>query len=374
MQLNKLPARLSLCLFVLMLTACCRSSQPSCTTVDNTKAGSSDGSGGNASFNQPAGIAADISGNLFVSDTGNNTIRKITSAGVVSTVAGSAGNAGSKDGAAQQARFSQPGGIAVDLAGNLYVADTQNNTIRKISPTGVVSTLAGSAGQAGRDDGNAGNARFNQPWGITLDAAGNLYVADTGNNAIRKITTSGLVSTIAGSSGFAGNSDGNGSGAQFNLPHGIAIDTSANLYITDTNNNTIRKLTQAGDVSTLAGDGAGSSDGSGQRARFNQPVGIAVDSAGNIRVSDTGNQLIRNVSMSGVVNTIAGTAGAAGYVDGNGSNARFDQPQGIATDTANNMYVADTGNNLIRKITLGGLVSSLLRGDGSSQCLCLFNF
>ncbi|WP_164840445.1 NHL repeat-containing protein [Collimonas arenae] len=372
--MNKLSARLSLCLFALMLTACCRSSQPSCTTIDNTKAGSSEGSSGNASFNQPAGIATDLAGNLFVSDTGNNTVRKITAAGVVTTVAGSAGNAGNKDGTAQQARFSEPNGIAIDLAGNLYVADTQNNTIRKISSAGFISTLAGSPGQAGRDDGSTGNARFNQPWGITLDAAGNLYVADTGNNAIRKITTTGLVSTIAGTPGFAGNSDGNGSGAQFNQPHGIAIDTSANLYIADTNNNTIRKLTQTGDVSTLAGDVAGNSDGSGQRARFNQPIGIAVDSAGNIRVTDTGNQLIRNVSMSGVVNTIAGTAGISGYTDGTGSNARFDQPMGIATDAANNMYVADTVNNVIRKITTSGLVSTLLRGDGSSQCLCLFNF
>ncbi|AIY41953.1 NHL repeat protein [Collimonas arenae] len=360
------------------LAACCRTDQTtSCNnTSSSTTAGSSDGTGNNVRFNQLIGIAVDAAGNLFVSDTGNNTIRKVTSAGVATTVAGSAGNVGSTDGNAQNARFNQPGGIAVDVSGNLYVADTQNNTIRKITSAGVVSTLAGSAGQTGQVDGVAGNARFNQPWGVVLDTAGNLYVADTGNDTVRKITPTGIVTTLAGSAGNVGSSDGNGSNAQFNLPLGIAIDSATNLYIADTSNNTIRKLTPAGDVSTLAGSSgnSGSNDGSGTRASFNQPNGIVVDSSGNIRIADTGNQLIRSVSASGIVSTIAGAAGNAGSADGNGNNAKFNQPKGIAADAANNLYVADTGNNLLRKVTPGGQVTTLLSGGSGSSCLCLFNF
>ncbi|WP_211465204.1 NHL repeat-containing protein [Collimonas silvisoli] len=373
MRANKLPARLSLCLFGLLLTACCRTDQTTCATTSKTDAGSSDGSASNARFNQPNAIAVDAGGNLFVTDTANNTIRKITAAGVVSTLAGNAGNA---DGSGPQARFSQPGGVAIDAAGNLYLADTLNHTIRKVTAAGAVSTLAGSAGQAGQADGTAANARFNQPWGVTRDSAGNLYVTDSGNDAVRKITAAGVVTTLAGAAGNPGNADGGGARAQFNFPRGIAIDSAANLYIADTNNNTIRKLGQSGDVTTLAGTAgaAGSNDGSGQRARFSQPHGVAIDSAGNIRVSDTGNQLIRNVSLTGVVSTLAGAAGITGDTDGSGNHARFNQPMGIATDTANNIYVADTGNNLIRKVTPDGQVSSLLRSGDSSSCLCLFKF
>lgn len=380
MRVNKLSARLFLCLLGLVLTACCKQDQAtSCNeTTLITEAGSSDGSGNNARFNQPNAIAVDVGGNLFVTDTANNTIRKITAAGVVSTLAGRAGDAGSADGNGQQARFDQPGGIAVDPAGNLYLADTQNHTIRKVTPAGEVTTLAGSAGQAGQADGIAGNARFNQPWGLTRDPAGNLYVTDTGNNTVRKITPGGVVMTMAGTAGNPGSADGNGARAQFNLPRGITIDVTANqnlnLYIADTNNNTIRKLSQSGDVITLSGSAgsAGSDNGGGQRARFNQPNGIVIDSAGNIRVSDTDNQLIRNVSQTGVVSTLAGSAGTTGHTDGNGSNANFNLPMGIATDTANNLYIADTGNNLIRKVTPGGQVSTLLRSGDSSPCLCLF--
>ncbi|MDB5767532.1 MAG: hypothetical protein JWQ61_2346 [Collimonas fungivorans] len=392
MRITKLPARLSLCLLGLMLAACCRndqsSDQTSCNaSTPNTEAGSSDGSGSNVRFSQPGAIAVDAGGNLFVADTANNTIRKITAAGETSTLAGSAGNSGSSDGSGSQARFNQPGGIAVDAGGNLYLADTQNHTIRMITSAGVVTTIAGSAGQAGQNDGTAGDARFNQPWGVARDGAGNLYVTDTGNATVRKITTAGVVTTLAGSAGSQGSSDGTGTRAQFNLPRGIVLDNASNLtgtavnlavniYIADSNNNTIRKLDQNGNVSTLAGTAgsSGSDDGSGQRARFNQPYGIALDSAGNIRVSDSGNQLIRTVSLTGVVSTLAGAAGTAGSTDGSGNKARFNQPEGIAADAANNIYVADTSNNLIRKVTPDAQVSTLF-GSGnsnSSSCLCLF--
>lgn len=386
MRLQKLPAGLSLGLIALILAGCCRTDQTnSCNNAGNnagngsgTTAGSSDGTGSNVRFNQPTGITVDAGGNLFVSDTGNNTIRKITSAGAATTIAGSVGSTGSSDGTAQNARFNQPGGIAVDGAGNLYVADTQNHTIRKVSSSGVVSTLAGSAGQSGQNDGTADNARFNQPWGLVLDPAGNLYVADTGNDTVRKVSPSGVVTTLAGSAGIVGSQDGNGSNAQFNLPQGIAIDSAANLYIADTGNNTIRKLTTAGVVTTLAGSAGsgGSSNGSGQRASFMQPNGMVVDSSGNIRIADSGNQLIRSLSASGVTSTLAGSAGNVGTSDGSGSNARFNLPKGIASDAANNLYVADTGNNLLRKVTPGGQVTTLFSGSNGNgtSCLCLFNF
>jgi len=383
MRIAKLPARLSLCLLALALAlaACCRTSQTTCdTTTSSTEAGSTDGSGSKVRFNQPGAIAIDASGNLFVTDTANNTIRKITAAGVVSTLAGSAGNSGSSDGSGSLARFNQPGGIALDPAGNLYLADTQNHTIRMVTGAGVVTTIAGSAGQAGQDDGTAGNARFNQPWGVTRDAAGNLYVTDTGNATVRKITTAGVVTTLAGSAGNQGSSDGTGTFAQFNLPRGIALSNASNLagniYIADTGNNTVRKIDQNGGVSTLAGTAgsSGSDDGSGQRARFSQPYGLAIDSAGNIRVSDNGNQLIRTVSLTGVVSTLAGAAGTAGDANGSGSKASFNQPKGIAADAANSIYVADTGNNLIRKVTTDGQVSTLFSSGNSSSCLCLFKF
>lgn len=383
MRVNHLAARLPphllglLGLLSLLSTACCRTDQTNCaTTTPITQAGSSDGSGNNARFNQPGAIAVDAGGNLFVTDTANNTLRKITAAGVVSTLAGSAGDTGNADGSGAQARFSHPGGVAIDVAGNLYLADTLNHTIRKVSAAGLVSTLAGSAGLAGQSDGTAGNARFNQPWGIARDAAGNLYVTDTGNHTVRKITSAGVVTTLAGAAANPGDTDGNGIHAQFNFPRGIAIDSTANLYIADSNNNTIRKLSASGDVITLAGTAgaAGSNDGSGQRARFNQPTGIVIDSAGNIRVSDASNQLIRGLSQTSVVSTLAGAAGIAGNTDSGGNHARFDQPMGIASDTANNIFVADSGNNLIRKVTPAGEVSTLLRSGDSSSCLCLFKF
>ncbi len=290
--------------------------------------GNADGTGSNARFYYPSGVAVDSAGNVYVADNANSTIRKVTPAGVVTTLAGSAGSSGTNDGVGSAARFSSPNGVAVDSAGNVYVADTGNQTIRKVTPAGVVTTLAGSPGQTGSSDGTGSSAKFSQPFGVAVDSAGNVYVADYYNDTIRKVTPAGVVTTLAGSPGQTGSSDGTGSNARFYYPRGVAVDSAGNVYVADYYNSTIRKVTPAGVVTTLAGSPrhAGSSDGTGSNARFFWPYGVAVDSAGNVYVADTGNSTIRKVTPAGVVTTLAGSPGQSGSSDGTGSNARFDHP------------------------------------------------
>jgi streptogramin lyase len=212
-----------------------------------------DGIGTAARFCAPQGVAIDNAGNVYVADYDNSTVRKITPAGVVSTLAGLAASFGSADGTGSAARFSGPTGIATDSAGDVYVADTGNCTIRKITPAGTVSTFAGTAGAIGSADGTGSAARFDIPIGIATDSAGNVYVADQGNSTIRKITPNGMVSTLAGAAGVVGSADGVASSARFNYPRGIAIDSTNNLYVADTSNSTIRKITPAGLVTTVVG-------------------------------------------------------------------------------------------------------------------------
>jgi len=324
-------------------------------------AGSADATGTAASFRFPRGIATDSAGNLYVSELVNNTIRKITPAGVVTTLAGTAGGVGSVDGTGAAASFNFPSSVATDSASNVYVADG-NHTIRKVTPAGVVSTLAGTSGVSGSTDAAGAAARFNSPAGVATDSAGNVYVADSSNNTIRKITPAGAVTTLAGTAGVSGSSDGTGAAASFNFPRGIATDGAGNVYVADTSNNTIRKITSSGVVTTLAGTASfsgGSSDGTGTAASFNFPQGLATDSAGNIYVADSDNNTIRKITPAGVVTTLAGTAGVFGSADGTGATASFDFPCGIATDSVGNVYVADSGNSTIRKITPAGVVSTL---------------
>ncbi len=266
---------------------------------------------------------------------------------LVTTLAGQA-TAGSTDATGIAAKFNNPYGVAVDTAGNIYVADKYNNRVRKITPAGVVTTLAGS-GAAGSTDGTGIAAQFNNPFAVAVDAAGNVYVADTNNNRIRKITPAGVVTTLAGST--AGYNDATGAAAQFNSPfNGVAVDATGNVYVADTNNNRIRKITPAGVVSTLAGSGvAGSTDGTGAGAQFYNPQGVAVDATGNVYVADTNNNRIRKITPVGVVSTLAGSI--LGYVDSTLAGARFTYASGVAVDSAGNLYVADSGNNRIRKIT-----------------------
>ncbi len=237
------------------------------------------------------------------------------------------------------------------------MADTDNHTIRKITSAGVVTTLAGSAGISGSADGTGSAARFNNPNGVAVDGSGNVYVADTCNHTIRKITSAGVVTTLAGSAGSSGSADGTGSAARFNYPYGVAVDGSGNVYVADTNNHTIRKITSAGVVTTLAGSAgsSGSADGTGSAARFNYPYGVAVDGSGNVYVADTANHTIRKITSAGVVTTIGGTAGVMAGTDGVGGSAQFAYPWGVAVSTAGVLYVADSCNN---RISRGSLVSS----------------
>ena len=331
--------------------------------------GSLDGAGAAALFNNPTGVAADGAGNVYVADSGNSTIREISPAGEVTTLAGSALLTGSADGVGAAARFNQAYGVAVDSAGNVYVGDNGNNTIRKMVPTTsggstawTVTTLAGTAGRMGSADGTGAAAEFDLPAGVTVDGAGTLYVADDGNNTVRRITASGVVTTIAGTPGVPGGSaDGTGAAARFDFPSSIAVDGSGNLYVGDSGNFTIRRITptpSAGGtawvVTTLAGTAGrvGSADGTGAAAEFNYPAGVAVDGAGNVYVADDGNNTVRRISSSGVVTTLAGTAGQAGSADGPGALALFHYPFGVATDPDGNVYVGDTSNCTIRKGSL----------------------
>jgi sugar lactone lactonase YvrE len=395
----------------------------SVTTLAGTVgvAGSLDGTANGALFNAPQGIAVDLSGNVYVSDTNNCTIRKITAAGVVTTLAGAAGQVGAADGSGSAARFNYPIGIATDAAGDIYVADLDNSAIREVTPGGSVSTIAGSLGMSGTADGQGGSARFNHPSAVALDAAGNvyvidtssqtvreiavggnvttlagmpeiggradgtgtaasffypsgiastgsgaLYIADTGNQSIRAMASPGVVTTLAGSAGQKGSADGTGSQATFAYPYGVASNGSSGLYIADSGNNTIRVAAAAGAVTTFAGTAgvAGSADGVGAAASFSNPTGVAVDGSGNVFVADTQNSTIRRISPGGTVTTFAGVAGSTGTSDGTGSAARFNFPAGIAVDTLNNIYVADTRNNTIRKITSGGLVTTVAGSGG----------
>ncbi len=415
--------------------------------------GSTDGSGSSARFNMPGGVAVDANGMVYVADSNNNTIRSITPAGVVSTLAGTAGSSGSTDGTGAAARFNSPAGVAVDSAGFVYVADKTNQTIRKITPGGTVSTLAGTAGSSGYVNATGAAARFGNPSGVAVDSSGNVYVADTQNSGIRMITSAGVVSalfvysTSGGPSYLAADAGGNiyftngsytsnlirkitftgavsivapilggpgfvngtGAAARFNTPNGVATDASGNVYVADTLNYVIRKVTPAGTastfasvassaygvavdsngnvyvadtfnqtidkitpggvVSTLAGTAAtsGSANGTGAAARFKNPYGVAVDGSGNVYVADTTNDTIRKITPAGVVTTLAGTAGSSGSTDGTGAAARFNQPEGVAVNSAGTIiYVADTGNDTIRKITSAGVVTTLAGSPGNS--------
>ena len=333
--------------------------------------GTVDGTGNAAKFNQPYGIAIDSSGNLYVTDRSDQTVRKVTSGGVVTTIAGTAGLIGTTNATGTAALFNVPTGIAVGSGGDLYVCDTNNDTIRKITPAGVVSVFAGLAAEGGSLDGASGVGVLLAPQGVAVDSSGNVYVADTGNNSIRKVTSGGAITTLAGTAGTdttdfvegapstAGSTDGTGAGAEFNQPVGIAVDSSGNLYVADTGNDTIRKVTSGGVVTTIAGSPGqtGTADGTGSAARFKGPTGVAVDSNGNLYVADAGNSTIRKITPAGVVTTMAGLPANYAVVEGTGSAAIFDVPTGIAVDGNGNVFVTDKLGEVVQKGVVATVVT-----------------
>ena len=338
--------------------------------------GSTDGIDTAALFKNPMGIAVENNTNVYVADKDNHIIRKLTLSGtnwVVNTIAGTASSPGSTDGTNGGAKFKGPYGITVG-GGNVYVADTGNHTIRKLTPSGtnwVVTTIAGLAGNFGSTDGSNSNCRFKLPFGIATDSGGSLYVADEANHTIRKLTLSGtnwVSSTIAGLALSSGSADGASSTARFNNPNGVAVDSAGNVYVADTGNNTIRRVKPVGGswtVNTIAGQAYshGSADGLGiPTARFYSPTGVAVNGAGNIYVADNANNTVRWLTPVGtnwMVLTVAGLAGSSGSADGTGNGVRFHNPYGIAVGDSTNVYVTDSLNSTIRGTPLSSIVFPL---------------
>ncbi|KAA0249031.1 MAG: hypothetical protein EDX89_24350 [Acidobacteria bacterium] len=336
--------------------------------------GYTDGIGSSAQLSSLSHLALDSAGRVYVSDAGNQTIRRFDPVtGELTLFAGAPGYTGSIDSPNPTgARFYFPRGLAIDGSGNLYVADSQNCTIRKVVlSTGQVSTIAGSAGQAGGVDGVGTAARFYYPEGLALDGSGNLYVADDWNNAIRRVElATGQVTTIAGALGQWGSVDGTGSAARFDSPQSLAVDGAGNLYVADRNSHAIRKVVLAtGQVTTIAGAlrQAGAVDGTGTAARFNGPQGLALDGSGQLFVSEMHNHDLRRVELaSAAVSTVAGLPGQRGESDGVGSAARFYWPFGLVWDGASRIYVADWFNFTLRafEIATGSVTTVAGRAGG----------
>jgi len=325
------------------------------------------GDGGPATSAQliyPYSVAVDGAGNLYIADTLDNRIRKV-SGGTITTVAGNGGNGFSGDGGpATSAALNDPQGIAVDSAGNLFIADTRNSRIRKVSG-GTITTVAGNGtGILSGDGGPATSAQLNFPIGVAVNAAGNLYIADMFNNCIRKVS-GGTITTVAGNGteGFSGDR-GPATSAQLGFPQGVAVDAVGDLYIADTDNYRIRKVS-GGTIATVSGNGTGVFSGDGGpavSAQLSQPEGVAVDGAGNIFIADPNNNRVRKVS-GGAIATVAGN-GTAGFSGDGGpaTNASLNSPRGLAVDGAGNLYIADVGNGRIRKISSGTITT--VAGNG----------
>ncbi|MEO6520736.1 MAG: NHL repeat-containing protein [Mucilaginibacter sp.] len=311
------------------------------TLAGNVNTGSVNGTGAGSSFYSPQGVCADATGNIYVADSYNNVIRKITAAGVTTTFAGN-GNVGYLDGSSASAEFYAPSAVAIDASGNLYVADMGNNMIRKISSSGVVSTLAGR-GNAGYSDGTGTAAVFKSPIALTVDASGNVFVADKGNNMIRQITPAGVVTTLAGTT-TASLLDGTGTAAGFSSPSGVTVDSQGNVYVADSGNSAIRKIASGGVVTTLIGSKIFSTI-------IPSPTGICIDATGNLFISDSGDRIME-ITTGNILISLAGSLTTTGFANGVNTAAAFNNPQGLTVDASGNIYVADIYNNMIRKIVV----------------------
>ncbi len=299
------------------------------------------GPGVSAQLYNPQGIVADAQGNFYLSDQYNHIIRKITAAGVVSTFCGN-GVLGHADGAANVASFYSPNGLAIDASGNVYVADEGNNLIVKITPAGFATTIAGTGVAAYVNSTNPLSAAFSAPKGLVLDSQGNIYVTDSGNNRIREISAAGVVTTYAGAG--PGFTDDIGVAALFSNPAAIAIDSKGNLYVGDLNNHAIRKITSGITVATIAGNRVATT-------QVGDPLAFAVDASDNLYIADGAGRVLRLINSTNILNTLAGTTGVSGYAEGVGAAAQFAQPAGVAV-FGGNVFVSDYGNNRIRKIVV----------------------
>jgi sugar lactone lactonase YvrE len=318
------------------------------------------GSAAGAGLSEPFGVAVDAAGNLFIADTANNRVREVDTSGIIITVAGDGVGGFSGDGGrATSASLNTPTGVALDAAGNLYVADTFNNRVRKVDSAGVITTVAGNGEARFSGDGVAAtSSSLRAPFSVAVDAAGNLYIADTSNHRIRKVDSSGIITTVAGDGRerFSGDG-GKATSASLNFPIGVTVDRVGNLFITDQSSQRIRKVSAAGVITTVAGNGRESFSGDGGRATLaslNLPTGMAVDTAGNLYIADTSNHRIRKVSTAGIITTVAGN-GIGGFSGDGGAptSASLHLPGGVAVDSPGNLYVADTFNNRIRQVNTG---------------------
>ena len=303
------------------------------------------------------GVALDSAGNLYIADLLNERIRKVSPVGTISTYAGNGGYGFWGDGGpATAAQLSLPHGVALDSAGNLYIADSNNHRIRKVTPGGTISTYAGTGTEGFSGDGGpATAAHLDRPDGVALDSAGNLYIADLGNSRIRKVTPGGTISTYAGNGGYGFWGDGGPATAAQLRPRGMALDPAGNLYIADFGNSRVRKVTPGGTISTYAGTGTPGFAGDGgpaTAAQLSFPQGVALDSAGNLYIADSNNNRIRKVTPGGTISTYAGT-GLQGFSGDGGPaiDAQLWFPVGVALDSAGNLYIADQENQRIRKVT-----------------------
>lgn len=336
------------------------------STLAGGSSGYQDGAAADARFTGPCALAVGADGAVYVSDWANGTIRKIAG-GQVTTLAGTYFATGSTDGTLAEARFNEVDALLVDGTGGILVADAYNYKVRRISGA-TVSTLAG--GTYGTADGTGASAQFRNLYiaNMSLDSAGNLVLGDATGQTVRKVSSAGVVTTLAGLGGASGSVDGTGAAARFKSPHGTAIDNAGNVYVADTDNSAIRKVTPAGVVTTFAGQlgASGHLDGTGAAARFTGPVGIVRDAIGNLYVSDWSAHTIRKITPAGVVTTLAGMPGVAGDADGTGAAARFNSPWSLALDGAGNLFVADFANDLVRKVTPAGEVTTVVGTRGQS--------